>query len=62
MARTYVRPGSSVTVEPEPGRVIVVSRDGNHAPVVRRCPVSDPGAVAEGIGRDLIEDGYTLAA
>lgn len=62
MALTYTRPGSTVTVEPGPGRVIVVTREGNHAPRVDPCPADDPASLAEGIGRDLLEHGYSLAA
>jgi len=62
VARTYLKPGSSVTVEPSDGSVIVVSREGSHAPHVEHCPAGDPASLAEGIGRGLLDVGYTLAA
>jgi hypothetical protein len=51
----------TVIVEAGNGKVLVVTRDGNHAPVtVRRSGPADETAeeVAEDIGRDLEADGY----
>jgi hypothetical protein len=65
VALTYVKAGrkpSTVTVEPADASVTVVTRDGNHAPRVDHCPADDPASLAEGIGRDLLDAGYTLAA
>ena len=63
--KTTVTDGRQVTrtviVEAGNGRVLVVTRDGNHAPVtVRRSGPADETAeeVAEDIGRDLEADGY----
>lgn len=62
MALTYTRPGSTVTVEPSNASVTVVTRDGNHAPRVDRWHAPNPASLAEGIGRGLLDAGYTLAA
>jgi len=65
MAFTYVKAGrkpSTVTVEPADGSVTVVTREGNHAPRVDHCPGPDPASLAEGIGRGLLDDGFSLAA
>jgi len=62
MALTYTRPGSTVTIEPSDASVTVVTRDGNHAPRVDRWHAPNPASLAEGIGLDLIEAGYSLAA
>ena len=63
--KTTVTDGRQVTrtviVEAGDRRVLVVTRDGNHAPVtVRRSGPPDQTAedVAEDIGRDLEADGY----
>jgi hypothetical protein len=63
--KTTVTDGRQVTrtviVEAGNGRVLVVTRDGNHAPVtVRRSGPPDQIAeeVAREIGRDLLDDGY----
>jgi hypothetical protein len=52
----------TVTVDAGDHRVLVVTRDGNHAPSIAR-PRSGPAdeaaaQVAEEIGRDLEADGY----
>jgi len=62
MAVTYVKRGSLVTVEPSDGSVIVVTRDGSHAPRVDHCPAGDPASLAAGICRCLVDDGFSLAA
>jgi hypothetical protein len=62
MALIYTRPGSTVTVDHGPGRVIVVIRDGNRAPHVDCRLADDPAVPAEGIGRGLLEHSYSLAA
>ena len=62
MAVTYVKRGSLVTVEPSDGSVVVVTREGCHAPRVEHCPAGDPAGLAAGICRCLVDDGYSLAA
>jgi len=61
VALKYVKPGSSVVVEPSDACVVVVTREGSHAPHVDRCPAGDPASLAEGIGRYLTAEGYELA-
>ena len=65
MADTYVKSSgtraSTVTVEPAAGAVIVVSRDGNRAPHLDRCPADVPADLARDIGEGLISDGYATA-
>lgn len=61
MAVSYVKSGVTVTVEPADHSVVVVTREGCHAPHVDRCPAGDPASLAEGIGRYLAAEGYVLA-
>jgi hypothetical protein len=62
--KTTVTDGRQVTrtviVEAGNGRVLVVTRDGNHAPSIARPRSADETAeqVAREIGRDLLDDGY----
>jgi hypothetical protein len=62
VAVTYIKPGIVVTVEPADRDVVVVTREGCHAPRVEHCPAGDPGGLAAGICRCLVDDGYRLAA
>jgi len=62
MAVTYVKPGVSITVEPSDTDVVVVTREGCHAPRVEHCPAGDPAGLAAGTCRCLADDGYSLAA
>ena len=52
----------TVTVDAGDHRVLVVTRDGNHAPSIARprSGLADEAAaqVAREIGRDLLDDGY----
>ena len=65
MAATYVKSRGSrrtaVTVEPAPGTVIVVTRDGNCAPRVDRLAADAPADLARDIADGLIRDGYAPA-
>ena len=66
MAATYVKScgasTSTVTVDTAGGKVIVVSRDGCHAPRVDGCPADAPGDLARQIVDGLIGDGYAPAS
>jgi hypothetical protein len=62
MAVTYIKRGVTVTVEPADHDVVVVTREGSHAPRVDHCPAGDPAGLAAGICRCLVDDGYSLAA
>jgi hypothetical protein len=62
VALTYVKPGVTVTIEPAGTDVIVVTREGCHAPRVEHCPAGDPAGLAAGICRCLADEGYSLAA
>ena len=62
MAVTYIKSGVTITVEPADHDVVVVTREGSHAPRVDRCPAGDPAGLAAGICRCLATEGYFLAA
>lgn len=52
---------STVTVSAWDGKVVLVRRDGNHAPVVCRERAADPDLRVRQVVRDLTAEGYELA-
>ena len=58
--RTYVKDGSTVTLEPRPGCVLVTLREGDRAPHVSR-QYGNPQKLIRSIGAELRAEGYAAA-